>query len=393
MAVTIIKEHNAQVEKVQYDNDAEETPERLIIATIINKRFYALITADCNIDDEKTTAVVTNTGPYFTDILVSANILGPVLRYLDRSAWNSLALCNKEIYNAAKLHSQPWPINFQLTRADDDVSRAKSYRRYPSTSAWSNPNINGTNRIAVNCNEFYKDIRDSIQGKIHIFDQRCGMMSKIGNNEQGYIEHGSGIQSLSFTHDDKLLISAGDDKGVNDNCCVKLWDNTTGNYELLQTWYVAKEIPDISYVKAAVSQGRNRYVAVLAGSYDGDYSYHILLKDIENNGITIKAVKLPSDFDYRILDSFSFLPDGRTILFCGGLGSDGDITAFWKPLDGGELIINRNTTGKGGKLGKLLVVSNDKKKLAAASEDGIKIYKIDTYLCDFVLEKKQSRLI
>ena len=61
---------------------------------------------------------------------------------------------------------------------------------------------------------------------------------------------------------------------------------------------IAKEIPgDISYVKAAVSQGSNRYVAVLVRSNGGDCSFHILLKDIEQNGCTIKAVKLPSDFD------------------------------------------------------------------------------------------------
>jgi hypothetical protein len=147
------------------------------------------------------------------------------------------------------------------------------------------------------------------------------MMSKIGNNEQGYIEHvvlESNLYPLSMMGSflsqlvTLIIIKA------NDYCCVKLWDNTTGNYELLQTWDITKDVPNddvVSYVKVVVSRGSNRYLAVLAGSYQGNYSYHILLKDIENNGTTIKAVKLPTIFDFRIMDSFSFLADGRTVLF------------------------------------------------------------------------------
>jgi WD40 repeat protein len=119
--------------------------------------------------------------------------------------------------------------------------------------------------------------------RLVIFDHRRGL---IGNddNEIGWIADGiDEIAVLKFSPDGSFLVSAGSDGYV------RVWNfNTTEGYYLqTQGWNISQELDEELFSDIDVSPCC-RYLVVLA-------ERNVLLKDVQNNGKTIKSFLLPEN--------------------------------------------------------------------------------------------------
>ncbi|OEU06231.1 hypothetical protein FRACYDRAFT_266182 [Fragilariopsis cylindrus CCMP1102] len=214
-----------------------------------------------------------------------------VLSYIpDRTVWNSIASCNHDMYEKSKAYLPPWPTNYKLN----------CYRE-PRIAVWSPC---GT-KIACTTHD----------SKIFIFGQQHGPILYGDGNEFGWIAHHgvyNNINDLKFSPDGRFLVSA-DQDGI-----VRLWDSTTGgDYEQLQEWNIQEEIQgEVNTIDGMTISFSpcSRYLVVLI-------FHHVLLKDVYNEGGTIKSLVLPEDeVGYQI----EFSTDGRAIFILseGGWNDD-----------------------------------------------------------------------
>jgi hypothetical protein len=250
-----------------------------------------------------------------------------ILPYIaDRIVWNSIASSNKMIYKKTKedlLVVPPWPKNFKL-RIPRYYSSADIYN-----PVWS---PDGTQIACI--------AATSYNSRIVIFDQRRGLLrfrhhdDNVDTSDIGWHSHDASIEvpDLKFSPDGSFLLSCsygrdGDD-GV--DLIVKIWDhNTTGYYLQLQQWNISEELDadrNFPNLKIDVSPC-SRYVVVLSGR-------HVLLKDVQNNGKTIKYVLLPAnEYGHQIL--FSDI-DGHHSIFIScwdGEDNESNIIKIWCRYD------------------------------------------------------------
>ena len=259
-----------------------------------------------------------------------------VLPYIaDRIVWNSIASSDKMMYNKTRKDLPPWPKNFKLCVPGCDIS----YERPP---VWS---PDGT-QVACIVGD-HKSISSSRRvryDKIVIFDRRCGLLrfrrhgDSVDNSDIGWIPHEQfkDIPNLKFSPDGSFLLSWSQeirDDGADDgdNGIVKIWDyNTTGYYLQLQEWNISQELDeDISFAFEIDISPCSRYVVVLLES-------HILLKDVQNNGKTIKSVLLPeNEYGHQVI--FSAI-DGHDFIFIGAWDEENcsDIIKIWYFDDEGD---------------------------------------------------------
>jgi WD40 repeat protein len=246
-----------------------------------------------------------------------------VLPYIaDRIIWNSIASSNKIVYKKTKEDLPPWPINFKLCVPG-----------YCVLFNFSNPvwSPDGTQIACIAGDDNHKT---SYGYRIVIFDQRRGLLrfrrhgdesnnNNNNGNEIGWIAHEDNfeIPNLKFSPDGSFLVSVSRNDGQ-----VKIWDyNTTGYYLQLQEWNINEELDADSsceYIKIDVSPC-SRYVAILSGR-------HVLLKDVQNNGKTIKSALLPED-EHGCQVMFSTI-DGRHSIFIS-ISAWGKNLKIWCPYD------------------------------------------------------------
>ena len=260
---------------------------------------------------------------YFGNVLTKfpSELLLQLLPYIaDRIVWNSIASSNKDIYEKSKqeAYQPPWPINFKLCIPGDGPHKIYS-------PVWS---PDGT-QIAC----FVKYGSEGY--RIVIFDQRRGLLQfhrhgdDVDNSDIGWIPHEASIHlpNLKFSSDGNYLLSCNHvDDG--DDEIVKIWDyNTTGYYQQLQEWNVGREInrPRIDRNIIDISPC-SRYVVVLSNR-------HVLLKDVQNNGKTIKSMLLPEMEKGRQIIFSSF--DGHHSIFIRSqhLRNKKSTIRIWRPFD------------------------------------------------------------
>ena len=237
-------------------------------------------------------------------LLASGNILHKfpeflllILPYIaDRIVWNSIVSSNKKIYKKTKedveTYLPPWPMNFRL--------------RVPGYSV-SNP-VWSPDGTQIAC------ITHRPDSKIVIFDQRYGLIR--------FHRHGDDIHRLEFSPDGSFIVSVGRDKFV------RVWNfNTTEGYQL-QEWNISQELVEDALcmnIEIDVSPCC-RYAVVLFGR-------KVLLKDVQNNGKTIKSLLIP-EMEWGKQIMFSSI-DGHRSIFIGSKnrGRDNKTIKIWRPYD------------------------------------------------------------
>jgi WD40 repeat protein len=253
-----------------------------------------------------------------------------VLQYIaDRKIWDAIASSNKKIYEQSKdkANLPPWPKNFKLHVPGYNSNRLRNPVWSPDGTQIACIIIAERNGMGVR--------GQMIENRIVIFDQRRGLLRfhrhdddadcdcDINNTEIGWIAHTymhhpslslgtipSRYPSLKFSPDGSFLISSCNKDGL------KIWDyNTIDGYTYcrkLQDWNIRRELgvePNTSHKYKIDISPCSRYVAVLMA-----YRSHIILKDVRNNGKTVKSVRFGTGSE-----------DGRQIMFSN---IDGPLSIF-----------------------------------------------------------------
>jgi Tol biopolymer transport system component len=214
---------------------------------------------------------------------VPPEIIIRILEFIpNRTDWNSIARCNRDIYEKSKAYLPPWPTNYKLSVPADYGPDHSNYGIY--RPAWS---PDGT------------QIACSFASKIIIFDQRHGLLRFRHNGDNNGNNNNSNIMTpflilqmfahdpmnatdihLIYSPDGSLLVAltAGLDARV--KICVY---TTDGYYRQLQEWNLHAYWEGGWYTNLHIDISPcSKYVAVIVDN-------QILLKDI-NNGETIKSI-------------------------------------------------------------------------------------------------------
>ena len=281
-----------------------------------------------------------------------------ILPYIaDRIVWKSIVSSNKKYYTISKENKKtwppPWPRNFKLQLRGCRFSLPGSYKyKLCNPGVWSPC---GT-QIACNTAD-YENHRHGIV----IFDQRHGLLrfrrhdddgngnddnsknnNNNNNNELNWIVQYQtcyNIPDLKFSPDGSFLVSAG--VTCSHNAFVIIWnynartgeDDDDGGYDYikLQEWNIIEELGDnveFQLIRIDVSPC-SRYVVVLAEKY-------VLLKDVQNNGKTIKSLLLPeNEVGMQII--FSTTTDGHRSIFIrtNNIYRNRETIKIWHPYDNG----------------------------------------------------------
>ena len=304
-----------------------------------------------------------------------------ILPYIpDRIIWNSIASSNKKIYGKTKdeeAYQPPWPINFKL--------RIPGYSHDKIHSPVWSPD--GT-QIAC-----FGELYDSECTTIVIFDQRRGLLhfhrhgddDNDENNEIGWCVYEQGchyMMDVRFSPDGSFLVSAGED-GL-----IKIWNynSTDGYYQQLQEWNVIQETnTPIRYIRFYIDVSPcSRYVAILSDR-------HVLLKDVQNNGKTIKSVLLP---EYKLGKQIMFSSiDSHHSIFIRSENVDGNghTINIWRPRDDLFTILEHPNTRY---VDNDFALSRDNSMVAiCATEDGqsrVMLYYFNKSATNSKLSLKQS---
>jgi hypothetical protein len=247
------------------------------------------------------------------------------------------------IKSIIKTYPPPWPRNFKLQLRD-----------LPGSYKLCNPGIWSPCGTQIACNT--ADYENHLHG-IVIFDQRYGLLrfrrhgdddnsnsnsninsnnnnNNNNNNEINWIVQYQtcyNIPDLKFSPDGSFLVSAG--VTCSHYGFVIIWNYNITNddggcdYKKLQEWNIIQELGDVEFrmIKIDVSPC-SRYVAVLAES-------NVLLKDVQNNGKTIKSLLLPeNEVGMQIIFSTT---DGHRSIFIriSNIYSNRETIKIWRPYD------------------------------------------------------------
>ena len=226
-------------------------------------------------------------------IVMDEQIIIRILEFIpNRTDWNSVARCNKYIYNISQgILLPPWPTNFKLRVPAADYESDQKYT-FLDRPTWS---PDGT------------QIAGSAGGKIIIFDQRRGRLrfrhhgdnnNNSNINEIGWIAHdptrnmNSEIR-LIYSPDGSVLVSA----ASRPDWTLKIWKyNTNGDYKLIQEWNAHTDSTRNLYTACNFDISPcSKYIVVIV-------EQQILLKNIQNLKETIKSIVLPAwNFDDNVM--------------------------------------------------------------------------------------------
>ena len=233
-----------------------------------------------------------------------------VLPYIeDRKVWTSIASCNKDVYEKSQVYLPPWP-KFKLRVLC-------GYYNKLCNPVWS------PDGSQIACIMLYSRTQH-FYNKLVIFDQRRGLL-RSDNNEQGWLSRS--VARLKFSQDGSFLVSYDRNERL-----VKIWDynSTNGYYQKLQEWNIKQEL--------RIHQDRygapfridispcSSYVVVLSNR-------HVLLKDVQNNGNTIKSIVLPeNELGKQIM--FSNIDGHHSILIrTNNTANKKVLIKIWRPRD------------------------------------------------------------
>ena len=156
---------------------------------------------------------------------------------------------------------------------------------------------------------------DIWRSNIAIIDQRVGPLRNIGHTNA---RPGNTITDLKYSLNGKFLVSTGSDGFV------QLWDTVTGNYALLHEWNIQEE-----YI--AISSGCNEVSISACSKYIAFSSRtHAFLKDVENDGNTIKSLNLAANEISFYIDKIMFSSNDRAI-FIGYQQHNNVFIKVWRP--------------------------------------------------------------
>jgi WD40 repeat protein len=281
----------------------------------------------------------------------------------DRTAWESVASSNRKIHEISKgkMHQPPWPRNFLLK---DNIKYELLHQHFLRRNMYHEP-VWSPDGTQIACIHSYSNNESNIA----IFDQRHGQLRlrrrrDDDEEEIHWLAHVNVLDdiflpALKFSPDGNFLVSASSNDGF-----VRIWDysNTDGyyQYQQLQEWNILNEHEQLKFsfssndgfvriwdhnntdgyyqYQQLQRQERNivheleqpffqdegvlhteesfdispccKYVAVL-------FYGRALLKDIHDNGKTIKSILLPEN------------EEGNEILFSNKVGHHSIFIRSW----------------------------------------------------------------
>jgi WD40 repeat protein len=170
----------------------------------------------------------------------------------------------------------------------------------------------------------YYRTQHTAYNKIVIFDQRRGLL-RSNNNEQGWITQL--VAKLKFSQDGSILVSYDEDEWL-----VTIWDynSTNGYYLKVQEWNIKQELRIhqdnvVGAFRIDVSPC-SRYVVVLSNR-------HVLVRDVQNNGNTIKSMVLPENELGKQITSFNIDGHHSILIRSTNKANKKELIKIWRPRD------------------------------------------------------------